>query len=108
MATEGKTDRLQVERLGGLAGFGGSGGRLRSHGEVAASALSARDQQAVHALFAQPSSSSRPAPPSHPDGFRYRLTRQTPQGPQSVEVPEAHVPEAVRAVVKDELAGSGS
>ncbi len=95
------SERLHVERVGGFAGFGGSGGRLRSQGEVAASALSAKDQQAVHALFTQPFA----AAPSHPDGFRYRLTRQTPQGPQSVEVPEAHVPEAVRAVVKDQLAG---
>ncbi len=108
MAPTRKKDCLHVERLGGLAGFGGAGGRLRSHGEVAASALSDKDQQAVHALFAKPAASSSATVPTHPDGFRYRLTRQTPQGPQSVEVPEAHVPEAVRAVVKDELAGSGS
>ena len=38
-----------------------------------------------------------------PDSFRYRLTRQTARGPQTIEISEQHVPMAVRAIVKDEL-----
>jgi hypothetical protein len=38
-----------------------------------------------------------------PDGFRYRLTRQTSGRLQTVEVPEQHVPFAVKSSVKDEI-----
>jgi hypothetical protein len=38
-----------------------------------------------------------------PDGFRYRITRQTSKGPQTVEVPENSVPTALKNCVKDEL-----
>jgi hypothetical protein len=89
--------RLEVERVGGFAGFGSPGSHLRSRGRIEAADLAPADRKAVEALF--------DAPPSDhaPDAFRYRLTRQTAHGPQTVEVPERHVPMAVRAIVKDEL-----
>ena len=52
----------------------------------------------MEALFASPPKAGGP-----PDGFVYRLTRSTPKGPQSVEVADQHLPEAVKASVKDEL-----
>jgi len=89
-------DQLYIERVGGLGGFGGP--NLKSTGQVARSKLSAADQSAVEALFANP-----PSEAPKPDEFSYRLTRQTPSGPQTIQVPERHVPIAVRSIVKDKL-----
>jgi hypothetical protein len=38
-----------------------------------------------------------------PDSFRYLITSQTPNGPQTIDVPEDHVPMSLRNSVKDEL-----
>ncbi len=95
MATTGS---VAVERLGGFAGFGLPGSRLRSRGHVDAAHLAAADRTALAALFEK-----TPATPPMPDAFRYRLTRQTPAGPQTVEVAEQHVPESVKGCVSDEL-----
>lgn len=89
---------LEIERLGGLTGVGTAGSRLRSHGEVDLSTLSAGDRQIVESLFSNP-----PATPARPDEFRYRLTRWTDKGPVSVEVRESQLPEAVISAVKDDL-----
>jgi hypothetical protein len=91
-------DAIDVERVGGFAGFGGPGSRLRSRGRVDPATLSSADRTALAALFDHP-----PAAGPHPDGFSYRLTRHGAQVPQTVEVAEQHVPESIRAVVKDEL-----
>jgi len=92
--------KLHVERIGGLAGFGGARSHLRSHGEIDLETLSAEDQRAVESLF-----QSRGSPePSHVrDGFLYRITRTTPKGVETIEVPEDVVPAAVGQCVKDEL-----
>jgi emfourin len=90
--------RLEVERLGGFAGFGSPGSHLRSRGRIDTDDLVPADRKTVNALFDAPPGGANP-----PDAFRYRLTRQTAHGPQTVEVPEQHVPVAVRAIVKDEL-----
>jgi hypothetical protein len=89
---------VDVERIGGFGGFGSPGSHLRSRGIVETSDLSHDDQQALEALF-----DNSPGGGDLPDAFKYRLTRQTAQGPQTVEIAEHHVPEAVRATVKDEL-----
>lgn len=89
---------LKIERLGGLAGFGLPQSRLRSVGQLDLSALPAHVLSAVDALF------DRPNDPQHsPDAFRYRLTRSTPAGEHTIEVPESAVPEAVSSAVQDEL-----
>jgi hypothetical protein len=94
-------DRLLIEPLGGLAGFGGprgSGGpKVKARGEVALSALSPADQAAVQSLFVQGSQS---APQGAGDMIRYRITRQTQAGSESVEVPDTAVPAALRNSVK--------
>jgi hypothetical protein len=92
--------QIQVERLGGLAGFGGLRSRLRSRGTLRSDELSAQDRQILEQLFRAPDLH----PPSQErDGFRYRLTRPTPAGPQSIEVPEGQVPESLRRCVRDEI-----
>jgi hypothetical protein len=91
---------LKVERLGGLAGMGLPGARIRSRGHIDARKLSAAEQAVVNGLFESPPA----APAQARDAFRYRITRQTEKGLQTVEVHEDAVPEAVRACVVDELA----
>jgi hypothetical protein len=90
--------RLDVERVGGFGGFGSPGSHLRSRGQVETNDLVPADQHAIEALFDRPPKSSSP-----PDAFRYRLTRQTAHGPETIEVSEEHVPPALRAKVKDEI-----
>ncbi|MCY1127947.1 hypothetical protein OU426_13865 [Frigidibacter sp. RF13] len=89
---------VDVERLGGFAGFGGPGARIRSHGTMALSELSADDRARLEALVTE---ESPPLP--MPDEFLYRITRQTEAGSVTIEVPESRVPEALRACVRDEL-----
>ena len=91
---------LKIERVGGLAGFGGP--HLKSRGEVAHSDLSPADQKAVEALFADPKKVA-PAPAGQADAFRYKITRQGPAGAQTIEVPEHAVPAALKNSVKDVL-----
>ena len=91
---------LHVERIGGLAGFGGVGARVRSQGQLDTDALSLEEQHAVEALFKSPgkakSSQIR-------DGFRYRISRATSGGTVTIEAPEAAVPTALAQCVKDEI-----
>ena len=92
--------KLHVERIGGLAGFGGARSHLRSRGEVALETLSAEDQRAVESLFLSRGSAE---PSQVRDGFVYRIARTTPGGVETIEVPEDVVPAAIRQCVKDEL-----
>ena len=92
-------DRIHIERTGGFAGFGLPGSHVHSRGEMALSELSPADRAAIDALFDRKGGAD-----SHmPDGFRYRITRQTAAGPQTIEVPESKVPAALRESVKDVL-----
>ncbi len=93
-------DRLQIERIGGLAGFGGP--HLKSRGELSLSNLSPSDRKAVESLFNNPQK-AMPAHPGEADAFRYRITRQTPAGPQTIEVPGDFVPAALKDSVRDVL-----
>lgn len=96
-------DRLDVERLGGFAGFGGPGARIRSVGRLHGHELGPADRERLAALFggAAPPAETRGAA----DGFRYRLTlhRAGTSAPAVIELPEAAVPAAVRDCVSDEL-----
>lgn len=91
-------EHLKIERIGGFGGFGLPGAHLQSTGEVAVSDLSDTDRRTVEALFESPPSSA-----PKPDAFQYRITRQTQAGPQTIVVPEDHVPMILRRSVKDEL-----
>jgi CRISPR/Cas system CMR-associated protein Cmr1 (group 7 of RAMP superfamily) len=91
---------LHVEKLGGLANFGGIHARIRSCGQFDIAALSAADQQVVDSLFNLPDESkvSKVA-----DGFRFRISRATVTGTETVEIPEELVPAALVSCVKDEF-----
>jgi len=91
-------DKLEVERLGGIAGFGGPGARIRSRGTCNVSDLGAEDQLRVEALFAK---TDKVAP--LPDEFVYRITKRSESGATTVQVPESQVPLALKNCVKDEL-----
>jgi len=93
-------ERLQIERIGGVAGFGGP--HLKSRGELALSDLSPADRQAVEDLFRDPQKAA-PAHPGEADAFRYRITRQTAAGAQTIELPGHAVPAALRDSVRDVL-----
>jgi hypothetical protein len=92
---------LHVEKLGGLANFGGAQARIRSHGQIDTAALSAADQKAVDALFKAGGTSG--VTKGAADGFRFRITRTTPAGTETVEAPESRVPAALASCVKDEF-----
>jgi hypothetical protein len=92
---------LKIERIGGFAGFGVSGSKLKSSGEQAVSALSADDRAAVDALFDDPERHQKPG--LERDAFRYRITRILQGKNQTVEVPETAVPAALKACVTDKL-----
>jgi hypothetical protein len=90
-------DLVKVERVGGLAGFGGP--RLKSAGEVAMSALSAADRKAIEAMFRV----AARAGAGKPDGFVYRITMSSGGVTKTVDVSGERVPEAIRKCVKSTL-----
>jgi len=91
---------LKVERVGGLAGFGGVASRVKSQGEVHLESLSDDVRQQVTQLLkpgpVAPASAVR-------DGFRYRLSLTTGSDVKQAEIPEELVPDAIRKCVKDVL-----
>lgn len=89
---------LKIERIGGLGGFGGP--HLKSRGEYAVADLSKTDQAIVEKLF---DGGSKAPTPGSADMFRYRITRPTPKGAQTIEVPESLVPAPLANSVKDTL-----
>lgn len=92
---------LTVERVGGLAGFGGPGARIKSQGQFQFSTLSDADQLSVEKLFKTPH--TKAAPSAMRDGFSYRISRKTANGAETIEVPGESLPGALIACVKDEL-----
>jgi hypothetical protein len=92
---------LYVEKLGGLAGFGGSRAHIRSRGQIDSATLSAADQKAVEALF---QSGGASPPEKGADSLRFRISRITDAGTQTVDAPESRVPAAVASCVRDEFA----
>lgn len=81
-----------IEQLGGFVGGGTSPGPLRVEGRVAWSALSAADQARVNALFTE----RRPVNAN----LRYRLTRDGPSGPETIEALPEDVPKALVDSIK--------
>jgi hypothetical protein len=91
---------VKIERIGGLGGFGLPGSPLHSQGEAKLADLSPTDQRTVDRLFAQ---APPPADGAAPHQFRYRLTRHTDRGAETVEAPENEVPAALVESVRDTL-----
>jgi hypothetical protein len=91
---------LHVEKLGGIAGFGGGKSRIRSHGTISTTELSQTDNEAVESLFR---TGGKIEAARGADGFRFRISRDTEAGTETIEVPEEHVPTVLMSSVKDEL-----
>lgn len=91
---------LIVERIGGLAGYGGPGARLRSIGKIEFERLSPADQKTMESLF-ESRGGQFPSPVR--DGFRYRITRNAKSATETIEVAEELLPAAVSGCVRDEL-----
>ncbi|MFT3823968.1 MAG: hypothetical protein QM731_08605 [Chitinophagaceae bacterium] len=92
--------KLKVERIGGLAGFGGANTRLRSSGEIDTDKLSEADKKILEELF---TGKDKEQDNLSRDNFRYRISRTTSKGTESIEADEEKIPIAVRQCVKDEL-----
>jgi len=100
LAEEIRNDsRIEVERIGGFAGFGLPGSRIKSRGVLSISKLSPADLSALDTLF----SSDVPASQPMPDAFRYRITRVIGNKIQTIEIPEELVPMFIKNCVKDTL-----
>ena len=93
---------VKVEQLGGFVGFGGP--HLKSWGVVNLSSLSEADRVAVEALFQRRKQTPELTEgPAYPHQFRYRLTRVTSAGTETVEALESEVPPALQASVSARL-----
>jgi len=88
----------EIEKLGGIAGFGGA--HLRSRGKVDSAALSADENKAIEALF---SGATKRSLSSGSDAFMFRISRSSSSGNETVQVPEHLVPAALTRAVQDEL-----
>jgi hypothetical protein len=95
-------DQLEIERLGGLAGIGLAGSRIRSRATLRAGDLTADERDAMARLFSASAHAPRPAAGSA-DGFHYRLTLRDRTGVHVIEADPGQVPESLQAKVKDEL-----
>lgn len=91
---------LHIEKLGGLAGYGGAKARIRSRGQIDTTALSPADQKAVNKLF---QTGGAVEPSKGADSFRFRISRTTTDGTETVEAHEGQLPEALASCVKDEF-----
>jgi hypothetical protein len=89
---------LHVERFGGLPALGTARSPLRSCGEIPLRDLSPADRAALDDLFRNPPRATRSATR---DAFRYKLSRESSSGTETVEVPESAVPQSIAACVKD-------
>jgi len=92
--------KLKIERIGGLAGFGSQNSRLRSVGEINMDDLSEKDKKTVEDLFA---SQGKVEKNLSMDAFRYRISRMTPEGMESVEDSEEKIPSAIKQTIKDQI-----
>lgn len=91
--------KLKIERIGGLAGFGGNS-QIRSLGEIDLDELSNEDKQVIENLFA---SNANEKGTLARDTFRYRISRVTSKGIESIEADEENIPGVVKQSVKDEF-----
>jgi hypothetical protein len=91
-ANRGTMGDVVIEQLGGFVGGGTPLGHLRMEGRMAWSALSEADQRRLDALFAE----RKPVNAN----LRYRLTRNGPNGPETVEAPAEAVPKRLIESIK--------
>lgn len=92
--------KLKIERIGGLAGFGTKNSHLRSIGEIDTDDLSKEDKSIIKDLF---KSQSNKEITQAIDTFRYKISRVTNKGIESIEVNEEKIPVTVSQCLKDEI-----
>ena len=86
-------DEIKIKRSGGFTG-------LPASGKVDAGGLAPDEKAALDALFAR----KVPLPPAPgADRFTYSVTRSTPQGTKTIDVPEHLLPASLKNAVKDQL-----
>ena len=90
--------KLKIEKIGGMAGFGGKNSHLSSRGEIETKDLSHEDKKVVEGLFA---SQSKTKSTLARDTFRYRISRTTPNGTESIEAEEEKIPDILKQCVRD-------
>jgi len=89
-----------VEKLGGIAGFGGPSARIRSTGRIEFSSLVETDQQFLMNLFAhKPELNQKLCP----DELKYRITTGSDERQMAIELPESLTPSFIKKCVRDEL-----
>lgn len=89
--------QVWIEEFGGLAG---AASRIRTHGCVDLESLPIDVRSRLEALFVH---GSKVAPEALRDGLRYRLTRETGQGSEMVEVGFEDVPDELRTEMRTEV-----
>ena len=99
---------LEIERIGGFAGFGG--GALRSKGRYRWADLSSDEQATVEDFFAtgtvaldERARRTGKKEAGEADTFTYRITRQRDGHTETVEVPDSLMLASLRACVLDKL-----
>ena len=92
--------KLKIERIGGLAGFGGQNSHIKSTGEIETDDLSEEDRNTVNDLFKSPENQAKT---TGADTFRYKISRNTPEGLESIEAGEEKIPDVILQSVKDKL-----
>ncbi|GAB3191485.1 protealysin inhibitor emfourin [Hydrogenophaga aquatica] len=95
-------DELEIEKLGGLAGVGLPGSRLRCRAQMHCRELSPDELSAVEALFQARAGATQPAPRSA-DFFRYRITLHSRSEDRQIEVGEDDLMESLQQRLQDEL-----
>ena len=91
---------IEIERLGGIAGFGGPGAHVRSRGRLAYASLTATDQALLDQAF---KSVGKRKVSLQRDRFSYRVSRTDVAGTVTIEVAAEHLPTALVQCVVDEL-----
>lgn len=89
-----------VEKLGGIACFGGPSARIRSVGKIDDETLSEYDRALLKNLFS--SDLMRNKEPG-PDEFQYRITLMNDKFQKSIDLPESKTPPAIKDCVRDEF-----
>jgi hypothetical protein len=92
--------KLTIERIGGLAGFGGANSHVQSRGEIKIEELSKEDKKVVEDLFI---SQSKRDSKMAMDTFRYKISRMTSVGIESIEAEEDKIPDIVKQCLRDEI-----
>ena len=95
-------DQLEIEKLGGLAGIGLPGSRIRSRVLLVGSELSADERKSIATLFKADPGAGRPAPAGS-DGFRFRISLDHEGVRREIEVGERELIESLQTRVHDEL-----